>query len=83
FMVSGMSLSSNVGDVGKKGFYAGLYNLSLQFGMALGPFLGGLVSDAFGLLAMFVTVSILSELSSALLIPFAFSAKKKNRLKVS
>jgi MFS family permease len=83
FMVSGMSLSSSMGDVEKKGFYAGLYNLSLQFGMALGPFIGGLVSDAFGLLAMFLTVSIISELSSTLLIPLAFSVKKKNGLKVS
>jgi len=81
FMVSGMSLSSSMGDVEKKGFYAGLYNLSLQFGMALGPFLGGLVSDAFGLLTMFLTVSIISELSSTLLIPLAFSAKKKMGLK--
>jgi MFS family permease len=83
FMVSGMSLSSSMGDVEKKGFYAGLYNLLLQFGMALGPFIGGLVSDAFGLLAMFLTVSIISELSSTLLIPLAFSVKKKNGLKVS
>lgn len=83
FMVSGMSLSSSMGDVKKKGLYAGLYNLSLQFGMALGPSLGGLVSDVFGLLAMFITVSILSELSSALLIPFVFSAKKKKGLKAS
>jgi MFS family permease len=76
FTVSGMSLSSSIGRGGRGGLYAGLYNLSLQFGMSSGPFFGGLASDTFGITAMFLMASAFSELSAVLLVPLVVRGRE-------
>lgn len=77
--VSGMSVSSSLGGSRRGGFYAGLYTLSTQLGMASGPYVGGLFSDYFGLWAMFTTSSVLSWISAILLAPWMLDCIRKRR----
>lgn len=79
YTVSGMSISSSLGGSGRRGLYAGFYNLSFQLGTASGPYLGGLVSDYRGLWTMFALSSALSLFSTVLLMPWmTFFFKRKN-----
>ena len=76
FMISGMSVSSSLGGSERGSTYAGLYNLSLYLGMALGPYLGGLISDSLGLWAMFMFSSAFSLTSAVvLLVPWALGKR--------
>ncbi|MBM4444682.1 MAG: MFS transporter [Chloroflexi bacterium] len=52
-----------VGDLaprGQEGRYMGVFNIALVIGFGSGPTLGGLVHDAFGLSATFISMAILS-----------------------
>jgi DHA1 family multidrug resistance protein-like MFS transporter len=52
-----------VGDItppGREGFTMGLFNMSVFFGLSLGPTAGGLLNDRFSLTAAFVCMGVLA-----------------------
>jgi MFS family permease len=52
-----------VGDItpsGREGFTMGLFNMSLFFGLSLGPLLGGFIRDRFDLHAAFISMGFLA-----------------------
>jgi MFS transporter, DHA1 family, multidrug resistance protein len=56
-------IQAYVGDItpaGREGFTMGLFNMSVFFGLSLGPVLGGLIHDRFGLDAAFWAMGGLS-----------------------
>ncbi len=77
-IVSGMAASSSLGGKKRGSLYAGLYGLSSSLGLAAGPYLGGLISENWGLWAMFLFSSSVSILSAILIIPFVL--RKNERL---
>jgi len=57
------ALQAYVGDItpeGKEGFTMGLFNMSMFFGLSLGPLMGGMINDRFSLHAAFVSMGILA-----------------------
>ncbi len=64
-----------VGDItppGKEGFLMGLFNLSMFSSLSIGPMVGGLVNDRFGLTTAFVIMGLLSlvaVLAAGMLLP--------------
>ncbi len=64
-----------VGDItpkNREGFTMGLFNMSTFIGLSLGPLLGGLLNDRFGLEAAFICMGVLSFIGfflSLLLLP--------------
>jgi MFS family permease len=68
-------IQAYVGDItptGREGFTMGLFNMSIFFGLSLGPVLGGLMHDRFSLDAAFVAMGALSLVGfflSLLLLP--------------
>ncbi|MEA3307825.1 MAG: MFS transporter [Elusimicrobiota bacterium] len=77
-----------VGDIvpkGREGRFMGYFNVSFFMGMGLGPFIGGVLNDSFGMTSAFYTVSLLAAL--ALLFTFFFLSEeapsiiKKSELK--
>ncbi len=77
FTISGMSISSGLGGTKRGSLFAGLYGLAFSSGMAAGPYLGGLLSDSFGLWVMFLISSFVSILSVAFVIPFIIAKVKR------
>jgi len=56
-------IQAYVGDItpaGKEGFTMGLFNMSMFFGLSLGPVLGGIINDWFSLNAAFVCMGFLA-----------------------
>ena len=56
-------IQAYVGDItpqGREGTYMGLFNMSLFFGLSIGPVLGGLIHDWFNLQAAFLSMGSLS-----------------------
>ncbi len=52
-----------VGDItprGKEGFIMGLFNMSIFFGLSVGPLLGGLINDHFSMYAAFICMGALA-----------------------
>ncbi|MGQ9479013.1 MAG: MFS transporter [Thermoproteota archaeon] len=76
FTVAGMTASSSLWGEEKRGFYASLYNLSLNMGMSLGPSFGGFISDKLGLLATFLISSLISLISATILSPWTVLKKR-------
>ncbi|HHP7233062.1 MAG TPA: MFS transporter [Desulfobacterales bacterium] len=68
-------IQAYVGDItseGREGFTMGLFQMSLFFGLSLGPVLGGVIHDRFGLNAAFLgmgTLSLFGFLLSMFLLP--------------
>ncbi|MHC4458763.1 MAG: MFS transporter [Planctomycetota bacterium] len=64
-----------VGDItpsGREGFTMGLFNMSLFFGLSLGPILGGFIRDRFDLQAAFLSMGFLAFMAfllSLILLP--------------
>ncbi len=62
-------IQAYVGDItpaGREGFVMGLFNMSLFFGLSLGPVAGGVINDHFSLQAAFVAMGILALIGAAL-----------------
>ncbi len=63
------ALQAYVGDItpeGTEGFTMGLFNMSMFFGLSLGPLMGGMINDRFSLEAAFVCMGILAIIGSLL-----------------
>lgn len=59
------AIQAYVGDItpqGREGFTMGFFNMSIFFGLSLGPILGGGIKDYWGLDASFLSMGILSLL---------------------
>jgi MFS family permease len=57
------AIQAYVGDItpqGREGFTMGFFNISIFFGLSLGPILGGSIKDYWGLGASFLSMGILS-----------------------
>ncbi len=57
------AIQAYVGDItppGREGFTMGFFNMSIFFGLSLGPILGGSIKDYWGLDASFMSMGILS-----------------------
>ena len=57
------AIQAYVGDItprGREGFTMGFFNMSIFFGLSLGPVLGGSIKDYWGLGASFLSMGILS-----------------------
>jgi MFS family permease len=55
-----------VGDIapkGREGRFMGYFNVSFFMGMGLGPFIGGVLNDSFGMYSAFYTVSLIAALA--------------------
>ncbi|MBU2530781.1 MAG: MFS transporter [Elusimicrobia bacterium] len=66
-----------VGDIapkGREGRFMGYFNVSFFMGMGIGPFIGGILNDFFGMASAFYTVSLLAAL--ALLFTFFFLSEE-------
>ena len=62
-------IQAYVGDItpsGREGFVMGLFNMSLFFGLSLGPVAGGVINDHFSLPAAFVCMGILALVGAGL-----------------
>ena len=62
-------IQAYVGDItpaGREGFTMGLFNMSVFFGLSLGPAAGGLLNDHFSLTAAFVCMGLLAFLGFSL-----------------
>jgi MFS family permease len=62
-------IQAYVGDItpsGREGFVMGLFNMSLFFGLSLGPVAGGVINDHFSLQAAFVCMGALALVGAAL-----------------
>ena len=64
----------------KEGFVMGLFNLSLYAGLSLGPVIGGVINDLFGIRASFYGMGCIS-LAGCLLCCFLLPATKQEMLK--
>ncbi len=56
-------IQAYVGDItpqGREGFVTGVFNMSLFFGLSLGPVVGGVISDRFNLQSAFVCMGLLA-----------------------
>lgn len=62
-------IQAYVGDItpsGREGFVMGLFNMSLFFGLSLGPVVGGVINDHFSLHAAFVCMGLLALVGAGL-----------------
>jgi MFS family permease len=62
-------IQAYVGDItpsGREGFVMGLFNMSLFFGLSLGPVVGGVINDHFSLQAAFVCMGLLALVGAGL-----------------
>ena len=67
------AIQAYVGDItpqGREGFTMGFFNMSIFFGLSLGPVLGGYLQDCWGLDAAFLSMGILSLVGFFLSISF-------------
>jgi MFS family permease len=56
-------IQAYIGDItpaGNEGFTMGLFNMSMFFGLSIGPLLGGVIHDRFGLETSFVSMGLLA-----------------------
>jgi len=56
-------IQAYIGDItpeGKEGFSMGLFNMSMFFGLSLGPVIGGIINDRFSLNAAFICMAFLA-----------------------
>jgi MFS family permease len=63
------AIQAYVGDItprGREGFVTGVFNMSLFFGLSMGPVAGGVISDHFNLRAAFVCMGLLALMGFAL-----------------
>ena len=62
-------IQAYVGDItpsGREGFVMGIFNMSLFFGLSLGPVAGGVINDHYNLQAAFVSMGALALVGAAL-----------------
>ncbi|MEJ2155709.1 MAG: MFS transporter [Desulfobacteraceae bacterium] len=62
-------IQAYVGDItpsGREGFVMGLFNMSLFFGLSLGPVAGGVINDHYSLQAAFVSMGVLALVGAGL-----------------
>ncbi len=62
-------IQAYVGDItpaGREGFVMGIFNMSLFFGLSLGPVAGGVIHDHYSLQAAFVAMGILALIGAGL-----------------
>lgn len=62
-------IQAYVGDItpsGREGFIMGLFNMSLFFGLSLGPVVGGVINDHFSLETAFLCMGILALIGAGL-----------------
>ncbi|MDX2446614.1 MAG: MFS transporter [Desulfobacterales bacterium] len=67
------AIQAYVGDItpqGREGFTMGFFNMSIFFGLSLGPVLGGGIKDYWGLNASFLSMGILSLIGFFLSLSF-------------
>ena len=67
------AIQAYVGDItpqGREGFTMGVFNMSIFFGLSLGPVLGGSIKDIWGLDASFLSMGVLSLVGFFLSISF-------------
>lgn len=67
FWVTASTLTADISPPELLTQSVGRYNLSWILGFVVGPFLGGLISDSYGFLALFIILSFLVLLSTALI----------------
>ena len=78
-------IQAYVGDItpgGREGITMGLFNMSVFFGLSLGPVLGGAINDRFGLDAAFLSMGALSFFGfvlSLVLLPSAAEERVTSR----
>ncbi|MCK5106942.1 MAG: MFS transporter, partial [Elusimicrobiales bacterium] len=68
-----------VGDIapkGKEGRFMGYFNVSFFMGMGLGPFIGGILNDSFGMSSAFIVVGLLA--AAALIFTLLFLPEGRN-----
>ena len=56
-------IQAYIGDItptGKEGFTMGLFNMSMFFGLSIGPLLGGVIHDRFSLQTSFISMGLLA-----------------------
>jgi multidrug resistance protein len=78
------AIQAYVGDItppGREGFTMGFFNMSIFFGLSLGPVLGGSIKDVWGLDASFFSMGILSLVGFFLSISFLPPSHKEMVLK--
>lgn len=66
-------IQAYVGDItpqGREGFTMGFFNMSIFFGLSLGPVLGGSIKDQWGLGASFLSMGVLSLVGFLLCVIF-------------
>ena len=71
-----------IGDItpsGREGFLMGLFNMSIFFGLSLGPLMGGVINDRFGLTTTFFCMGVLS-LGAFLACLFLLPPTEKERM---
>ena len=62
-------IQAYIGDItpaGREGFITGLFNMSLFFGLSLGPVAGGVISDQFNLQTAFICMGLLAMIGFGL-----------------
>jgi len=62
-------IQAYIGDItpeGREGFSMGLFNMSMFFGLSLGPVIGGIINDKFSLNAAFICMGFLALTGFAL-----------------
>ena len=67
------AIQAYVGDItprGREGFTMGFFNMSIFFGLSLGPVLGGSIKDVWGLGASFLSMGLLSLVGFLLSLSF-------------
>lgn len=75
-----------VGDItprGKEGFYMGMFNMSVFFGLSIGPLLGGIIKDRWGLDFAFGTMGGLAFAAFLLSMAFLPAAAKETAGQIS
>ena len=70
-----MAYIGDISKIGKEGKTIGSFNIAFFLGMGFGPFLGGIINDAFGIKAVFGAMSIFTGI--AFLIALLFLPDKK------
>jgi DHA1 family multidrug resistance protein-like MFS transporter len=74
------AIQAYVGDItppGREGFTMGFFNMSIFFGLSLGPILGGSIKDYWGLGASFLCMGILSLAGFFLSLSFLPPSRKE------
>jgi DHA1 family multidrug resistance protein-like MFS transporter len=67
----------------KEGFMMGLFNVSLYAGLSIGPIVGGMVKDTYGMQSSFLSMGLISLLGFLLCLTFLPPRSQENLLKRS